>query len=87
MLEKFNLVSKKTIPNTIVFALTTSGKQKAEQYGGTAKDKVLVSLDENGSSNIKEICENTGMSRATVETCVRILQRGGYIHSVKGEDA
>lgn len=82
----FDRFKRATIPNTVVFSLTSLGKQKAEQYAGSPKDRVLVCLDENGASTLKDICENTNLRRATVEILVRQLIRGGLIHSVKGEE-
>lgn len=85
IIDKLN-PGRRTIPNTVVFSLTSSGAQKAEQYQGTPKDRVLVSLSENGASTIKDICDDTGLRRTTVEVIVRQLLRGGMIHSVKGEE-
>lgn len=83
----FNRLSptRATIPNTIVFTLTATGKSKAEEYRGLPKDRVLVSLDENGASTIKDIADDTGLRRTTVEIIIRQLLRGGLIHSIKGE--
>lgn len=69
-----------------MWTLTERGSKEAEQYGGKASDKVLNSLAENGSSTIKDICDDTGMKRTTVEILIRILKRGGMIVSVKGEE-
>lgn len=82
----FDRFKHTSIPNTVVFSLTELGKTESEKYMGTPKDRVLNALDEHGASNITQIANNSGLRRTSVESIIKILRRGGYVHSVKGEE-
>ena len=73
------------IPNTITFTLTPHGKRKAEEYEGNSQSRVLVSLDENGPSNVSAICEDTGLSRGKVAGVLLKAQKQVLVHSIRGD--
>jgi len=75
-----------SIPNSVTFTLTPLGKMKAEDYNGDAETQVLVAIEENGPSNLSELCAHTGLGRNRVAGVVRKALKTGKIHKLAGEE-
>ena len=83
-----NIFSRGTsIPNTLTFTLTSLGKAKAEDYNGDAETQVLVALEENGPSNLSDLCGYTGLGRNRVAGVLRKALKSGKVHSIRGDDS
>lgn len=76
----------RTIPQSAVFHLTPLGRQKAEEYGGDPRSRVLVALETNGASNVEEIANYAHLRKGQVERILPVLMRGGYVHPIRGGD-
>lgn len=64
------------------FRITQEGKEKLLQYGGDPKSRVLQGLESNGSGNISDIAQTSGLSRGQVERILPSLIGGGYIQPI-----
>ena len=80
------IFGRTTVPASATFALTPLGKEKAEQFGGDPKSRVVIAIEELGPSPVKDIVQETGLRRGQVESIIKQLSRGGYIHMVRGEE-
>lgn len=72
----------KIIPPNASFRLTQEGREKLQEFGGDPKSRVLVALETEGTSNIEEISQTSGLSKGQVERIVPALIRGGYIQYI-----
>ena len=70
------------IPRNATFRLTQEGREKLQEFAGNPKDRILMSLETHGTSDIDEIAETSGLSRGQVERFIRPLVAGQYIQYV-----
>lgn len=70
------------VPANASFRITQEGKEKLLQYGGDPKSRLLQGLESNGSGNISDIAQTSGLSRGQVERILPSLIRGGYIQPI-----
>ena len=75
-----------SIPNSLTFTLTPLGKMKAEDYNGDNETKVLVAIEENGPSNLTELCAHTGLGRNRIAGVLRKALKSGKVHTIRGEE-
>ena len=69
------------------YGLTSLGKEKAEKflvYG--VQGNVLSVLEENGTSSVSEIAEETRMSTDKIKSILKNLIRSGYVQRVGAEN-
>ncbi|WP_218254315.1 hypothetical protein, partial [Candidatus Magnetobacterium casense] len=53
-----------------------------QEFGGDVRGRILLALETRGSSNVKEICSNSGLNMGQVEREVPSLLRSGYVRFV-----
>ena len=70
------------IPSNATFSLTQEGRKKLQEFNGDPKSQILMALETNGTSDIKEIASASGLSRGNVERYIKALTSGGYIQYV-----
>lgn len=70
---------KRKIPPNASFTLTQQGREKLQDFSGDPKSQVLVALETQGSCDIDELSQASGLSRGQVERMIPGLIRGGYI--------
>lgn len=70
------------IPTNATFRLTQEGRDKLQTFQGDPKSRILVALETNGTSDIDEIAQGSGLSRGQVERMIPSMVRGGYIQYV-----
>ena len=78
----FNRGKGKGIPPNATFRLTQEGREKLQEFGGDPKSRVLAALETQGTSDIAEISQTSGVSKGKVEKLVPGMIRGGYISYV-----
>ena len=61
------------------FVLTSSGRDRLEDFRGSNKDQILVSLETKGSSTIDDIAQATGIPRGQIESILPGLMKGGFV--------
>ena len=69
----------KKMPTNATFRITQQGTEKLQDFSGDPKSRILVALEERGSSDVAEISNASGVSRGKVERMIPVLIRGGYI--------
>ena len=70
---------RRKIPPNASFRLTQEGREKLQDFSGDPKSQILVSLETQGTCDIDELSQASGLSRGQVEKIVPGLLRGGYI--------
>jgi len=78
----FNRGKGKGIPPNATFRLTQEGRNKLQEFGGDPKSRILTALETQGTSDIDEISQTSGVSKGKVEKLVPGMIRGGYISYV-----
>ena len=78
----FNRGKGKGIPPNATFRLTQEGREKLQEFGGDPKSRVLAALETQGTSDINEISQTSGVSKGKVERLVPAMIKGGYIQYV-----
>ena len=78
----FNRGKGKGIPPNATFRLTQEGREKLQEFGGDPKSRVLAALETQGTSDIAEISQTSGVSKGKVEKLVPAMIKGGYIQYV-----
>ena len=73
---------KKSIPPNATFRLTQEGREKLQEFGGDPRSRILTALETQGTSDIDEMSQASGVSRGKVEKLVPKMLRGGYIQYV-----
>lgn len=69
------------------FALTETGKRKADEYsGGSPKFEVLASLREHGTQSLSELSDETNISIDRLKNVISVLWKQGYIRSMGREE-
>ena len=67
------------------FMATQMGKDKiATSYDGSARHRIIVALDTQGSSTLDEIARASGLRRGMVEGVLVGLVRSGYVQRSNG---
>ena len=85
----FNRGKGKGIPPNATFRLTQEGREKLQEFGGDPKSRILTALETQGTSDIDEISQTSGVNKGKVEKLVPAMIKGGYIQyvsSVSSED-
>lgn len=77
----------KVIPRNATFRLTQEGREKLQEFSGDPKSRILVALETQGTSDIDEISQSSGLSRGQVERYIPALIRGTYIQYVSSASA
>ena len=72
----------KGIPQNATFRLTETGREKLQDFSGDPKSQVLVALETNGTSDVDEISNTSGLNKGKVEQIIPKLIRGGYIQYI-----
>ena len=72
----------KGIPRNATFRLTQSGQEKVKEFSGDPKSRILVALETEGTMNVDEISNTSGMSKGQVERLLPVILRGGYIQYI-----
>lgn len=70
---------KRKVPANASFRLTQEGREKLQDFSGDPKSQILVTLETQGTCDIDELSQHSGLSRGQVERIVPGLIRGGYI--------
>jgi len=70
---------RRKIPPNASFRLTQEGREKLQEFSGDPKFKILVTLETEGSSDVDELSQASGLSRGQIERLIPGLIRGGYI--------
>ncbi len=70
------------IPKNATFRLTEQGREKLQSFSGDPKSRILVTLETDGTSNIDEICQSSGLNRGEVEKHISSMVSGNYIQYV-----
>ncbi len=78
----FNRGKGKGIPPNATFRLTQEGREKLQEFGGDPKSRILTALETQGTSDITEISQTSGINKGKVEKLVPAMIRGGYIQYV-----
>ena len=78
----FNRGKGKGIPPNATFRLTQEGREKLQEFGGDPKSRILTALETQGTSDIDEIAQTSGINKGKVEKLVPAMLRGGYIQYV-----
>ena len=78
----FNRGKGKGIPPNATFRLTQEGREKLQEFGGDPKSRILTALETQGTSDIDEISQTSGVSKGKVEKLVPGMLKGGYIQYV-----
>ena len=78
----FNRGKGKGIPPNATFRLTQEGRAKLQEFGGDPKSRILTALETQGTSDIDEISQTSGVSKGKVERLVPGMIKGGYISYV-----
>ena len=78
----FNRGKGKGIPPNATFRLTQEGRNKLQEFGGDPKSRILTALETQGTSDIDEISQTSGVSKGKVERLVPAMIKGGYIQYV-----
>ena len=78
----FNRHKGSGIPRNATFRLTQEGREKLQEFAGNPKDRILMSLETGGTSDIDEIAQTSGLSKGQVERFIRPLIAGQYIQYV-----
>ena len=78
----FNRGKGKGIPPNATFRLTQEGREKLQEFGGDPKSRILTALETQGTSDVNEISNTSGVSKGKVENLVPGMIRGGYIQYV-----
>ncbi len=78
----FNRGKGKGIPPNATFRLTQEGREKLQEFGGDPKSRILTALETQGTSDIAEMSQTSGVSKGKVEKLVPAMIRGGYIQYV-----
>jgi len=82
----FDRKKGKNIPPNATFRLTQSGKEKLQDFGGDPKSRILMALEtrgtSDGTSDISEISQASGLSKGQVERLVPAMIRGSYVQYV-----
>ena len=78
----FNRGKGKGIPPNATFRLTQEGREKLQEFGGDPKSRILTALETQGTSDIAEISQTSGVSKGKVEKLVPAMIKGGYIQYV-----
>jgi len=78
----FNRGKGKGIPPNATFRLTQEGREKLQEFGGDPKSRILTALETQGTSDIDEISQTSGVSKGKVEKLVPGMIKGGYIQYV-----
>jgi len=78
----FNRHKGSGIPRNATFRLTQEGREKLQEFAGNPKDRILMSLETRGTSDLDEIAEASGLSRGQVERFIKPLVAGQYIQYV-----
>jgi len=72
------------IPQNATFRLTQEGRQKLQEFSGDPKSRILTALETEGSSDVSEIANASGISKGQVERLLPQMLRGGYIQYIGG---
>lgn len=78
----FNRGKGKGIPPNATFRLTQEGREKLQEFSGDSRSRILTALETQGTSDVDEISQASGMSRGQVEKLVPKMIRGGYVQYV-----
>ena len=78
----FNRGKGKGIPPNATFRLTQEGREKLQEFGGDPKSRILTALETQGTSDIDEISQTSGVSKGKVEKLIPAMIKGGYIQYV-----
>lgn len=78
----FNRGKGKGIPPNATFRLTQEGREKLQEFGGDPKSRILTALETQGTSDINEISQTSGVSKGKVEKLIPAMIKGGYISYV-----
>ncbi len=78
----FNRGKGKGIPPNATFRLTQEGREKLQEFGGDPKSRILTALETQGTSDIDEMSNASGISKGKVDSLVPKLLRGNYIQYV-----
>ena len=78
----FNRGKGKGIPPNATFRLTQEGRTKLQDFGGDPKSRILTALETQGTSDVDEISQASGVSKGKVEKLVPAMIKGGYIQYV-----
>jgi hypothetical protein len=70
---------KGKLPSHGTYRLTQEGKDKLSKFDGNTDSRILVALETQGTSDIDEISQASGLPRGTVEKSLPKLLGGGYI--------
>ena len=70
---------RRKIPPNASFRLTQEGREKLQDFSGDPKSQILVTLETQGTCDIDELSQRSGLSRGQVEKMIPGLIRGGYI--------
>ena len=55
------------IPSGATFDITQGGREKLQNFSGDPKSRILFALESEGSSDIREIADKSGVSKGQVE--------------------
>jgi len=78
----FNRGKGKGIPPNATFRLTQEGREKLQEFGGDPKSRILTALETQGTSDVNEISQTSGVSKGKVERLIPSMIKGGYIQYV-----
>jgi len=70
---------RRKVPANASFRLTQEGREKLQDFSGDPKSQILVTLETQGTCDIDELSQHSGLSRGQVERMIPGLIRGGYI--------
>ena len=73
---------RRKIPPNASFRLTQEGREKLQDFSGDPKSQVLVALETQGTCDIDELSQASGLNRGQVERLIPGLLRGSYIQYV-----
>ena len=77
-----NRGKRKSIPPNATFKITQEGREKAQEFNGDSKSRILVALETRGTSNVDEISQESGVSRGKAERILLGMMGGPYIQYV-----
>ncbi len=78
----FNRGKGKGIPPNATFRLTQEGREKLQEFGGDPKSRILTAIETNGTSDVSEISQASGVSKGKVENLIPGMIKGGYLQYV-----
>lgn len=63
------------VPRDAAFHITQEGRDKLQDFSGDPRSRILVALETQGTSDVAEIAQYSGLSKGQVEKAIPSLVR------------